>query len=269
MSLIEKLHNYDMFTDLELTVVHYINDNANRVIDMSINELVKNTFSSKSTIIRICKKLGFNGYKDFKIQLARSIESIKYVNNQVNYSIPFSYDESSQEIANSIASVYKNTINLINSELDISKLEEIADLLVESDRVFVFGRGDSEITALNFINKCTKIAKFFHLATQYDEEISYAKNAGKKDCCLFITYDRTDYYNECVREIIKNRTKFIVITGCKDSLLIRYCNYKIIIPHQEDTYDRIATFYSQEGFQYILSVIYSLMYKRTIQNKKH
>lgn len=56
MSLIEKLHNYDMFTDLELTVVHYINDNANRVIDMSINELVKNTFSSKSTIIRICKK---------------------------------------------------------------------------------------------------------------------------------------------------------------------------------------------------------------------
>ena len=63
MSLIEKMSDEQLFTNIELTVVHYMKENLDKVIHMSIQELAKQTYSSNSTIIRICKKLGMAGFR--------------------------------------------------------------------------------------------------------------------------------------------------------------------------------------------------------------
>lgn len=212
--------------------------------------------------------MGFKGYRDFKIELARTIESSKYINNQIDYSIPFKSDESALQILNSIANVYKSTIDLINSELDLIELEKIVDMLVDSNHVYIFAHGDSETTAMNFINKCVKIGKFFQLSTQYGDHNYYAKYAKPNNCCFFITYDKNDYFNTAVRNIIINHSKIIVLTANKDSFLTRYSTHKIVIPHQEESFDRIATFYSQQGFQYVLSIIYSLMYNKVMKDRR-
>ncbi len=266
MSLLDNLNDSDIFTDSEMIVIKFIIDNLDLVVNMTINELAQSTYSSRTTIIRICKKLGFKGYRDFKIELTRSIESSKYIiYNSIDYSFPFKLYESDLQILNSIANVYKNAIDLINSELNLMELKKIADTLIKSNHVYLFACGDSQITAMNFINKCIKIGKCFHLSTQYGEQNYYAKYANSNDCCFFISYDKNDYYNSCVRHILKNRCKIIVLTANENSFLTRCSTYKIVIPHQEESIDKIATFYSQQGFQYVLSVIYSLMYKCIIK----
>lgn len=59
--------------------------------------------------------------------------------------------------------MYKESIDLINGELDIDELEKIVDLLDRSNRVFVYAIGDSRISAMGFTNKLIKIGKFFIL----------------------------------------------------------------------------------------------------------
>ena len=81
MSLIDNLSNEKLFTKSEIEVINFIKENPNLVLNMTIGELANQTFSSNTTIIRICKKLGFNGFRDFKIEYLRNIESLKYLNN--------------------------------------------------------------------------------------------------------------------------------------------------------------------------------------------
>ena len=67
----------------------------------------------------------------------REMESLKYVNNDIDFSFPFNNDEPTWQIINSLSSMYKESIDLINGELDIDELEKIVDLLDRSNRVFV------------------------------------------------------------------------------------------------------------------------------------
>ena len=165
MSLIDNLSNEKLFTKSEIEVINFIKENPNLVLNMTIGELANQTFSSNTTIIRICKKLGFNGFRDFKIEYLRNIESLKYLNNETDFTLPFQENEPTWQIINSISNVYKDSINLINSELNTAELEDIVEVLDTSPRTFVFGIGYSKITAMNFINKLVKIGKFFILTT--------------------------------------------------------------------------------------------------------
>lgn len=89
MSLIDNLSNEKLFTKSEIEVIDFIKENPNLVLNMTIGELANQTFSSNTTIIRICKKLGFNGFRDFKIEYLRNIESLKYLNNETDFTLPF------------------------------------------------------------------------------------------------------------------------------------------------------------------------------------
>lgn len=117
MSLIDNLSNEKLFTKSEIEVINFIKENPNLVLNMTIGELANQTFSSNTTIIRICKKLGFNGFRDFKIEYLRNIESLKYLNNETDFTLPFQENEPTWQIINSISNVYKDSINLIVHEL--------------------------------------------------------------------------------------------------------------------------------------------------------
>lgn len=98
MSLIDNLSNEKLFTKSEIEVINFIKENPNLVLNMTIGELANQTFSSNTTIIRICKKLGFNGFRDFKIEYLRNIESLKYLNNETDFTLPF--QENGTNLAN-------------------------------------------------------------------------------------------------------------------------------------------------------------------------
>lgn len=60
---------YDTLTDSEKETISYIRSNKATVVEMSISDLASNVLSSKSTILRLAKKLGFRGYTDLKYSL--------------------------------------------------------------------------------------------------------------------------------------------------------------------------------------------------------
>ncbi len=261
MNILEKLDDQSLFTKNELEVVHYIKNKPYQIINLSIHDLAQNTYSSNASIIRICKKLGFKGYKEFKMKYAKQLESQKYINHDTDFTIPFGDDEPTWQIINNIGTVYKESIDLINSQLDINELETIVDVLDSSERVFVYAIGDSKITAMAFMNKLVKVGKFFILTTENHEEIHYSRSTNKNDCCLFISYDSSPTYTECLRILLRNKCKIITITANESSPLVKYSHHHISIPHKEKT-EKIATFYSQLSFNYILSILYSLLYQR-------
>lgn len=253
--------------DIKLTtsqqdVINYINQNQEHIINMSIQDLAKATYSSNATIIRLCQKLGFQGFKDFKLSLIKKIESQKYIHQSVDFNSPFLEQESITEIINNISHLYKNSIDLINAQLDIPYLEKVVVTLMKSERIFIYAIGDSKITAMNFINKLMKINYYPILATENYEETYMSANTTSQDCALFLSYSGNHFsYKKCLQILKQHHCTTITITAHQNSLLYKYSDYHLLIPDKENE-QKIATFYSQLTFHYLLSIIYSLIYAK-------
>lgn len=89
MKIINTLMKSEIFTPSEKVVSHYILKNKEKVLSMSIQDLSQKSFTSNPTILRVCRKCGCKGYKDFKILLAKEAEQLTYEISQINGDIPF------------------------------------------------------------------------------------------------------------------------------------------------------------------------------------
>ena len=76
MSVLDTLENINNLTSVEKDVVLYILKHKDHIIDLNLSELAQFTYTSNGTTIRLCHKLGMNGYKDFKIQFIKELEQL-------------------------------------------------------------------------------------------------------------------------------------------------------------------------------------------------
>lgn len=260
--IFEKMLKKEQFTYTENKIIEYIIKNRDELNSLTINELAKVTFSSNAAVIRLSMKLGFDGFRDFRTQLLKEMESEKYITNTIDFTLPFYEKESSEQIINNIASLYKESIDIITSGIEPKEIEKIVECINSCRRLFIFAYGDTRITAMNFINKMIKINKYPILATENYEEDVMCSNAEKDDCVLFISYSCTkNLKTEWIKTLQKKKCSMITITSNEESRFFLESDYKILIPDREHD-NKIATFYSQLAFQYILSIIYSLIYNK-------
>lgn len=256
------------FTDVEWTIIEYIKENIHKVVLMNIGELANETYTSNASIIRTCRKLDCFGFKELKRKLVQEIENQKHLKQSVDFTTPFYTSESIIEITSHISNLYKESIDIINTSINPVILEKIIEDIYYAKRLFIYSIGDSKVTAKSFINKLIKINYFAISATDNHEEISISKNAKEQDIGLFISYSGADdLYLESFRILQQRGCKTIMITANKDSLIAKQCDYCILLPDVEKN-DKIATFYSQLAFQYILNIIYSLLYVKTKKGRK-
>ena len=260
MTLIEKMQTMEGFTSSEKTVVTYLLEQPHLVQNMSIRDLAAAAFTSNTTIIRICKKLGYDGFKDFKIAFLMEIELNKLIHKSIDFSQPFYQDESTTQIIHSMSSLYKETIDTISTLLNVKEIDHITDDLIKAKRIFVFAIGDSRLTAQSFVNKLMKINIYAILATENYQEVATAYNMTREDIALFVSYNGLVRNYITVGEFLYQRQiKMILLTGNEDSQLVKWATYPIVIPDRESIY-KIGTFYSQISFDFILNIFYSKLY---------
>ena len=77
MTLLVKLQNSDLYTEREQKICEYILEHCEQVSRMSSRELGRQTFTSSTVIIRFCRKLGYESYNDFKVNLISAMKSTR------------------------------------------------------------------------------------------------------------------------------------------------------------------------------------------------
>lgn len=69
----------------EKRVADYVLQNAEQVVNLTIEELAAESRTSYATIVRVCKRLGYSGYKEFKNNL---ISDVIVIGNQIDPALP-------------------------------------------------------------------------------------------------------------------------------------------------------------------------------------
>lgn len=267
--VIEQLKQQKGFSPSEMNLATFILNYGEEMSYLSIRELADLTFNSTTSIQRFCRKLGCDGYKEFKIRYLKELSQGNTELMSVDVNRPFHFGAQASVIADHLSKVYKKAIQATMNSMDYDKINQCADLIRKADRILLYGSGDSGLTARAFMNRLIKLGKQCTFAMEYNEYSTYSKLSDSRTLGIFVTYRGGANILLRSAKLLKiNHAPYIVLSSNVHTELTDNAAVHLTIPSYETQSDNIATFYSQECFAFCLNVIYSVVYTRAyLENK--
>ncbi|MCF0115642.1 MAG: MurR/RpiR family transcriptional regulator [Erysipelotrichaceae bacterium] len=263
--IIEQFNHLESYRDTEKSIILYLINNIDHLEDLTITSLALETYTSNATVIRFCRKLGFDGFRDFKIQLIKEAE-LQSKSIAVNPNTPFLSSDSLPSVGNKIATLISNTLAKTEQNLNYDQIEKAAQMIIKCKRTFMFARGDTFNTCSSFVLKMNKVNEYPILANQWENSAQSLTNLTTNDCAVFVTYSGRNsnflHFAEYLKEL---KIPTIVITGNIKSKLVKLCDVAIMVPMEENFDEKIGVFSSQVSIELVLDIIYSAIFKHNYQ----
>lgn len=138
--LYNKLKNLKHITHQEEAVVQYILDHPSDLLRMSINDLAILSYSSTSTIVRLCKKLGYKGFTEFKLTYVSEF-SLFLEQQEHLKDIPFTPKSSLNDVVSRLPMIYQKAIDETRTMLDYDVLLRCIKHIQNSKHIGIYGTG--------------------------------------------------------------------------------------------------------------------------------
>lgn len=255
-ALIKLRENLSSLSSAEKTIAEYILANPDEISKLSIHELSKRSFSSASAVVRMCRSIGFDGYREFKSSLAVEL-AIEYQNSQQMLNTEIEKGDSLSDIITKIT--YKNSKSLEETVklMDADTLQNCVDLLVCSKTVLLFGLGASLIAAKDAYLKFLRVSKPCIFNEDWHLQLLSARNSSTNDVAIICSYSgNTVEMIECAKALIENRTPIIAITRCMDSAITELADYRLCTTANESLL-RSAAMSSRISQLNIIDILYT------------
>lgn len=180
------LYEYKL-NDTDDQIIEYIKNNRDEVLSLSIKKLGERLFTVPNTIVRLSKKLGYEGFSELKSALKFESENEAENNSQILENI-------------------KKTLETI----DVENIDKICRKLKETKNIYFYGVGDS----LPFCEMMTKslkcVGKKAEFFTHHHDMLYSAENLSPKDLAFIISISgETGQILEAAK-IAKEREAYIV-----------------------------------------------------------
>ena len=135
----------------ERRIADYIVKNTSEVITLSVTELATKCNSGEATIVRFSKRIGFEGYQELKVILARELGSKSVLSEEIKKD-DTCFNILCKQIAD-ISLCLRETQEIIDPE----KLEEATSRIMDASRIVVFGLGNSASIAMDAAHKFMRL----------------------------------------------------------------------------------------------------------------
>lgn len=220
----------------EKKVAQFILNKPCEISSLSIGDLAKNSKSSEATVVRLCKILGFSGYKDFKISITRDIalnDTMETLQNQYSDVEP---GDDLKTIVQNISNNNKESIDDTLKILSFDKLQKVVDAIIKANRIDFYGVGASYLIAYDAFQKFSRINKIVTAHSDPHMQIASASNLKKGDVAFAISYsgNTKDTYDS-IRVAKESRATTVSITKYGQNSISELCDINLFVSAPEIT----------------------------------
>ena len=261
MSIMTQLEFELDFSYSEKQIARYILNHGEDVLSMSAKQLADATYTSPATIVRLCRKIGLEGYNDFKIKYSAELQYDQRNEKRIDVNFPFSNSDDAMQIAKNLVSLTNEVISDTYQLIDFDELNTIVDLLYNNQNIDIYGSGNSILAALSFQHKMMRIQRNVNVKTIPGEQIFMSYNSSKERIALIISYSgETSDLVRYAKILKEKKTPIILITSLGDNQLSRMADYILHLDSREKIFNKIAPFSSQISMEYVLNLIFSCIF---------
>lgn len=259
----EQLISNNKWTRSEQLLIKFIQSYPKLTLSLSLEELSKKCYTSEASIIRFCKKLGFKGFSDLKIQLASEFSNFSLNNEKISVDVPITPNDSPEIIAKKFFNLSHYALQDTYSQLNFAQLNKAAKLLANVDIIRIYARGASLIIAEDFHYKLLRIGKSSQLESLsgFQEASTINTNKSIKEAALVIShYCNSLQINYNIDNLVSNHVPFILLTANpKVRPYEHLASATLRISNTESRY-KMGSFSSRTSMLFILDCLYGLIF---------
>lgn len=260
----EVAHQY---SDARRVIGEFLLAEKDRLEECSMQEIADRTFTSKSSLVRFAKTVGYSGWKSFiKDFLAEChYEATHYSDIDPNF--PFAEGEGLRDIVYKLCNLQVESLLDTADQMDIKQLERAVDLLCAARQIAVLGQPPNSYVANLFKRKMLSIGRPILLYEGGDLGL-LAHSLGAQDCAILISYTGNNEKRiplNMIPLLKEHAVPILAITGLGDNLLRQQADCVLSMSSRERIYSKISTFATEESIGYILNVLFAGCFARNYQ----
>lgn len=185
--------------DTDDQIIDFIKENKVEVLDISIQKLSEKVFTVPNTIVRLSKKLGYEGFSEFKTGLKLEGEMVVNIISNIPENITKTYEI-----------------------MDIKVIGKVAKKINETRNIFFYGVGDSLPFCEMMVKYLRCVGKKAEFFTHRHDMLYSIENITPKDLVFVISASgETEQVIEAVKMIKNKGTTIISLTHLCDNSIVR------------------------------------------------
>lgn len=265
MLISQKIEQMIRYTqDAQKNIGEFLLNERQNLSDYTMQEIADATFSSKPTLVRIAKKLGFSGWNELMASYKEEVRYLATHKSDADVNQPFTGEESSLEIAGKIGAVNRESIQETLQLLDQETLDQAADLLIRARRICIYGISINYFMGELFQHKMILIGRPVEIIAQAEQRFQ-AESMTDKDCAILISYSGNDLGRNptsVIPNLEKHQVPMIGITSMGDNLLRRHAACTLTIASREKLYSKIGSFATETSIMFLLDTLYACYFAK-------
>lgn len=210
---------YQSLSESERYLLEYIFKHIEEIPNISIVKLSEAANVSTATIVRLMKKIGHDGFTSFKYSLKDHLKSPNGIDT---------LDEIDERIKQAI---HKNELEVLNTikMLNRGTIEDAIQKIHDSEKVYLFARGLSEMIAKEICIKLQLLGKYCELHNDPNIIRVISRKLKKKELAIFISLNgETVELVEACKNFKLNNISTITLTASVDSSLAKLSELSLI-----------------------------------------
>jgi len=202
----------------------------------SVNEVAAAATVSEATVMRFCRTLGFRGFQDFKIALARELVSpMQRLHEEVT---------EGDDPATIVRKVFEANVAALQDTMEVlnmSAMQEATKLLSKARRILLVGVGTSGPIVDDASNKLSRLGLDVHVQTDAHLQMMAASLLTPEDVVLVVSHSgSTRDPVETARVAKQAGAKVICITNNSLSPLTRLSDLTLVTASRETRFRQEA-----------------------------
>lgn len=251
-SVLENINdNYELLFTAEKKVAHYILNNAERAVTTNVSELADLSGASDATVIRMCKRIGYEGFYQMKIKLSHDLGKGSLVKLQSGNQRPENIKDIFQLIVSNLLDIEKKQ--------NIELIMDCVNLIKNSKVVHIIASGNTIPVAMDMSFRLAKlgIRATNDIISEYS--INNISLATSEDLVIAITHSGGSRYVIRALELAKEREiKTIVITESERSPAASVADFLLCATVTKPIFEEHE--YGLTSQIYVMAIIDTILY---------
>ena len=229
-------------TKSEKEVARWLTENPQELMEMTLSQVSKICNVSDTTVLRVCRAAGFDGFTDAKLSLIRDMSSpVSEVSDEI------SVNDDSETVFRKI--IKSNVQGLLDTEevLDLSDLEKTIHYIEQAKKILIVGVGPSGLLAHDLQSKITRVFSEKYCKSEMDAYSSLieASLLSEDDLVISISFSGMSTLPiNIINEGKRHGAKAVAITGNPGSEIANLSDATLLVVHRrpwlESIFSRVA-----------------------------
>lgn len=247
------------------SVADFLLREGSGVANLSMAEVADLTFTSKPSLVRFAKAMGYSGWRDFRLAFVTAIkESEEGVSSvrQIDPNHPFGPEDMLSDVVSSVSALERQALVDAMDRVDARTLATAASRVIVAQKLVFFGEEPNCYYGELFGYKLKQIGMTCRVPKR-GEWAAMAHSLSSRDCAIVVSYSGNGPQREPVSLMSvfdEAQVPVVAITNCGSNWLREQSDCVLDFEPREHYYSKISGYYSEQSVAFMLDALYSAIF---------